>query len=133
MFKNTELLRRELRSAYTYIVVPKAMLNAPVEVEKMELTDGGHGTLNQLSAELGSAFTPVPAIDERFMKFRWLLATNINAEQNMIDFLLEQDLVNMCADGMDIDYESLNGNEFGVFDALSVKSVKKLVETEEIE
>jgi predicted hydrocarbon binding protein len=134
MFINKDRLLSELRNAYTYIIVPKGMLDVAVEDERFKLDDGSYGTLNQLGKELGKAFTPVPAIDERFMKFRWLLVANKDAENALKEFMKASDIVDMfdgVSDVSEIKFYELNGNEFGIFDAFSIKQVPKLKQGDE--
>ena len=135
-FKNIDAITRDLGYAYSYIVVPKTVLNTPVTVDKFELVDengdsAGYGTINELSAALGSTFTPVPRIDDRFSLFRWLIKTDMKSESEMNEFMLSNGLVSMQVVGglaSDIDYDALTGNEYGVFDAMNIQDVKQVDE-----
>ena len=133
-FKYLSEITTELKVAYTYIVVPTVMMDTPVETDKMALVDEnnndvGYGTLNELSDTLGSLFSPVNIIDERFTLFRWLIAMDEVSESRMVEFLLGNDLVRMRQPDQavaEIDYSSLNGNEFMICDAFAIKDVPKI-------
>lgn len=126
-------LKEELKDAYDYFIVPKAVLDTPIELEKMLREDGAYYTLNELSNELGSFFTLTDAIDDRFVKFRWAVPAN-GEEALIIGYLKDKGLVDMRDNGIDdslnytveeIDFTALNGNEFGFFKRFEMKSVPK--------
>jgi len=128
----------ELKEAYDYIIVPKATLDTPIELEKMLKEDGTHYSINELSDELGEFFTPTPIIDDRFVAFRWAIPAN-GEEALIITYLLSQGLVDMRDNGIadtlnykadEIDYTVLNGNECGVFRKFEMRDVPKVVEPE---
>jgi len=124
-------LKEELKDAYDYFIVPKAVLDAPVELSKMQKEDGSYYTINELSDLLGKDFTPTTTIDNRFMKFRWAIPRN-GEEALIVTYLLSKGLVNMRDNGIDdaldytvdeIDFTALQGNEFSVFGMHEIKKV----------
>jgi len=140
-FKHLKQIKEELEFSYSYIVVPKAMLDAPVPHSKMTLInengeDDGYGSINELSQSIGTKFKPVPRIDERFSLFRWLIRTDLEAESMVTALFENSGLVNMKVSGQeskDIDYPNLQGNEFGIFDAFSIRDVPQFQEVKEVQ
>ena len=125
------MIQEELKDAYDYIIVPKALLDTPVELEKMLKEDGTYYSINELSAELGSLFQPVDMIDDRFTAFRWPIPAN-GEEALIITYLKSKGLVDMRDNGIadqlnytaeEIDYTALTGNECGVFRTFEMRHV----------
>jgi len=134
-------LRKELPDAYTYIVVPKAVLDVPIEMKKMLKEDNTYYTLNELEKELGDLFVLTNSIDDRFVKFRWSIPMN-GEEALIIGYLKSKGLVDMRDNGIndalnytvdEIDFNALNGNEFGVFNAHEIKHLPWVEVKEEME
>ena len=126
-----EQIKNELADAYDYFIVPKAVLDVPIGLEKMQREDGSYYTLNELSKELGSLFTFVDVIDTRFVKFRWAVPAN-GEEALIISYLKSKGLVDMRDNGIDdslnftvneIDFVNLKGNEFGFFKRFEMKFI----------
>jgi len=133
-------LREELKDAYDYFIVPKAVLDAPIELDKMLKEDGTYYTLNELSNALGRFFTLEDVVDDRFVKFRWPVPAN-GEEALIIGYLKSKGLVDMRDNGVDdslnytvdeIDFSKLNGNEFGFFKRFEMKSIPKPKMEEEL-
>jgi len=133
-------LRQELKDAYDYIVVPTGTLDVPVELSKMNKGDGSYYSINELSKVLGKDFTPTAVIDDRFSKFRWAIPRN-GEEALIVTYLLSKGLVNMRDNGIEdeldytvneIDFPSLQGNEFGVFSMYEIKQLSVPQETDEV-
>jgi hypothetical protein len=126
-----DTIKKGLQDAYTYLVVPKAVLSVPIQMQKMQKDDGTYYSIEELSDELGNLFVPVDVIDDRFVKFRWSIPMN-GEERLIIDYMKVQGLVNMRDNGIDdeldytvdeIDFSSLNGNEFGIFSMEEIKQI----------
>ena len=138
-----QTIANELRDAYSYIVAPKAMLNTPVEMPDMQKEDEEGALINEyfsiqeVADALGNQFKLVEKIDDRFVTFRWHLDHD-DTELDLIDVLKGAGLVDIRATeagrklkAKDIDYASLNGNEFGVFTVRTIRDVPN-VEVEEV-
>jgi hypothetical protein len=126
-----EIIENGLKDAYTYLVVPKVVLDTPIELAKMAKEDGTYYTLNELSQALGKMFVLTNVIDDRFVKFRWSIPLN-GEEALIVEYLKSQGLVDMRDNGVDgelnytvdeIDFSKLNGNEFGLFAMQEIKLV----------
>jgi hypothetical protein len=126
-----DTIKKGLQDAYTYLVVPKAVLSVPIQMQKMQKDDGTYYSIEELSDELGNLFVPTDVIDDRFVKFRWSIPMN-GEEQLIIDYMKVQGLVNMRDNEIDdeldytvdeIDFLSLNGNEFGIFSMEEIKQI----------
>jgi len=124
-------LVEELKDAYTYVVVPKIVLNIPIELKKLLKEDGSYYTLNELEKDLGSLFVLTDVIDDRFVKFRWSIPLN-GEESLIIGYLKSKGLVDMRDNGIadslnytveEIDFNNLNGNEFGMFNMYEIKQL----------
>jgi len=133
-------LRQELKDAYDYIVVPTSTLDVPVELPKMKKDEESYYSINELSKVLGKDFTPTAVIDDRFSKFRWAIPRN-GEEALIVTYLLSKGLVNMRDNGIEdeldytvdeIDFPSLQGNEFGVFSMYEIKQLPVPQETDEV-
>jgi len=135
-----DILIEELRDAYDYIVVPTAMLDTPVELAKLQKDDESYYSINELTQVLGDQFVVTAAIDDRFSKFRWMIPRN-GEEALIVQYLKSKGLVDMRDNGIDdglnyrvdeIDFSSLNGNEFGIFSMYEIKQVPKPQPLEEM-
>ena len=135
-----DILIEELRDAYDYIVVPTAMLDTPVELAKLQKDDESYYSINELTQVLGDQFVVTAAIDDRFSKFRWMIPRN-GEEALIVQYLKSKGLVDMRNNGIDdglnyrvdeIDFSSLNGNEFGIFSMYEIKQVPKPQPLEEM-
>ena len=133
-------LKDMLKNSYTFIVVPKAVLDTPIEMKKMLKEDGSYYTLHELEKELDSLFELTDAVDERFVKFRWSIPLN-GEEALIIGYLKSKGLVDMRDNGVsdslnytvdEIDFTNLNGNEFGIFNAYEIKQLPEIHEEETI-
>lgn len=123
-----------LSNSYDYIVAPKAMMDTPIELSKLAKFNEnndiiGYFSINELVQTLGSLFVPIDIIDERFIGFRWSFDRN-REEQVTIDYLKTVGLVNMREQVGEldkkvdeIDFTTLNGNEFGIFSLLEFKQI----------
>ena len=144
-------LAERLQRGYTYIIYPcKVPVDAkgntidmgdiPVELEKMAKYDEdgnivGYYSINELSAELGKAFTPVQILDDRFKLIHWAFDEGEDTDGTTdrgatIELLESKGLVNMRAgikEVKDIDFTSLQGNEFGIFGSYEVIEVPKSI------
>lgn len=123
-----------LSNSYDYVVIPKSVLEVPVELSKLAKLDEngvvtGHYSIGELSRTLGSLFVPIDIIDERFTAFRWSFDRN-REEALVIDYLKALGLVNMREKVGELDktvgeldYNTLNGNEFGIFSIIEFKQI----------
>ena len=144
-------LAERLQRGYTYIIYPCKvptgvegetldMGDIPVELEKMAKVDEdgniiGYYSINELSRELGKAFVPVQILDDRFKLIHWAFdegedADGMTDKKATIELLESKGLVNMRAgikEVKDIDFTSLQGNEFGIFGSYEVTEVPKII------
>ncbi len=125
------MLIDDLKDAYDYIVIPKAVLNVPIELPKLLKDDGSYYSIQELSDVLGAQFVLTDAIDDRFVKFRWSIPRN-GEESLIVTYLKTNGLVDMRDNGIadalnytvdEIDFTSLVGNEFGIFSMAEIRKV----------
>ncbi len=130
------MLKNDLKDAYDYIVVPKAVIDLPIESAKLLREDGTYYSLRELSDEMKDQFTLTPIIDDRFVMFRWVIFRN-GEEAVISQYLKANGLMDMRDNGIadslnytveEIDFNSLAGNEFGIFSLLEAKSLPKIKE-----
>lgn len=131
-----EQIATELKDAYSYIVAPKAMLDTPVEMSKLLKDDGlNYYTINDICLALGKQFELTEVIDDRFVAFRWSLNMN-GVEGELVTYLKTKSLVDMRDDGIidtlnyeveEINFDTLNGNEFGIFGMNEFRKVPKVL------
>lgn len=117
---------------HDFIVVPKAVENVPIAMKKMQKEDGSYHSITTLCEALreqGYYLEPTRVIDDRFVSVHYSFAKN-GEEQAFKAMLSEIGLVDMRAsDGEwdksvdEIDFDVLNGNEFGVFSELEMQGI----------
>jgi hypothetical protein len=136
---NLEKIRDRLKRGYDYIIYPSAMGDIPITLKKMEKCDQngkviGHYTINELSKLLGDDFNPEPYIMNGLMMIHWSFDETVDPvtlkyeRDSTRDLLLSKGLVDMRAGASvvkDIDFQSLNGNEFGIFGSYEILDVPK--------
>lgn len=117
---------------HDFIVVPKAVENVPIAMKKMMKEDGSYHsivTLCEALREQGYWLEPTMVIDERFIAVHYSFAKN-GEESAFKAMLTEMGLVDMRASSGEwdknvdeIDFGSLNGNEYGVFSELEMQGI----------
>lgn len=115
-------------NGFDFVVIPKAVMDVPIELSKMKREDDSYHTINTLSEVLGTLFVPTAIIDERFVVIHYGFDRN-GEEQLFHTFLQSKGLVNMRGElqGVEeIDFGVLNGNEYGIFSALEVQHVPQV-------
>lgn len=135
-----QIIQEILRDGYDYFVVPKTVLDVPIQMSEMAKEDeNGNPTdayysLNELHKALGSQFTFVPVIDDRFVAFRWAVDWD-DTQSVIIDYLTSNGLTDMRDNGTggrlkvtDIDFSSLKDTDVGMFNLLAFKKVPKVME-----
>ena len=139
MAYTAEDYRQQLKRGYEYCIVPTNTLDTPIQDKDFIKTDAPltYWTLNELSAALGSDFTPVQYLDEYFRLFHWTFSKGYlngeeSAEQRLITAFKGMGLTNMRDDKeliSEIDFENLEGTELGVFGSFEILEVPKSVTT----
>jgi len=137
-----QTIQEVLRDAYDYFIVPKAMLDTPVQLSEMIKQDkngndiaGEYYTLNEVQNALGNQFTFLPIINPDFVGFRWMIDWD-RTESTIIQYLEDNGLVDMRASStefkkkaQEIDFVNLVGNEYGIFSKLAFKKISKPAQT----
>lgn len=135
-----QIIQEILRDGYDYFVVPKTVLDVPIQMSEMAKEDengnptGAYYSLNELHKALGNQFTFVPVIDDRFVAFRWAVDWD-DTQSVIIDYLTSNGLTDMRDNGTggrlkvtDIDFSSLKDTDVGMFNLLAFKKVPKVME-----
>lgn len=120
-----------LEEGYDCLILPKAVriANVPINMRRLETEEGINAGIQDLCDIFGNQFQPVDIIDERFELVRWSFDSDEKEKADFIKILLEQSLARMRQVGQkvqDIDFESLNGNEFLICSRRELKYVKKI-------
>lgn len=120
-------IRKYFENGYDYIVLPKGVLDAPIAMSKMMKEDGSYLSVNGLVEQLeseGYLLNIVNVIDERFVLVHYGFTYEEDADERAMlkEFLTGMGMINMrLGKKLDaIEWEALNGNEFGVFTAVEV-------------
>ncbi len=125
--------RERLQRGYEYVIIPTEVLDINIPLDDMLKSESPdtYWTLNELSAALGNAFTPVQIIDSRFVVFHWgfdkgLLTGEEKKEKkfyNLIDSAGYVDMRDNLVTVEEIDFDNLTGNEFGIFSSWEISKV----------
>ena len=75
MLKYKNEILDTLKDGYDYIIVPKHVMDLPIEFRTMELVDEdgnttGYASINELSKQLGDLFSPVELAND-YCGYRW--------------------------------------------------------------
>ena len=129
--------RARLQRGYEYVIVPTEVLDIPLPIYEMlkSETPNKYYTINELALALGSSFVPVPYIKEGFHLVHWVfdkgfLTGEDNKERKFLKMIAGAGYVDM-RDNLEtveeIDFESLTGNEFGIFSSYEITKVPKML------
>lgn len=134
-------MRKEIEwtSAYSYVIVPKAIEEQEVQLSKFAIYDDednskvvGYDSIKSLS-EVTKEFTPFAIIDERFIACRFPLTAN--EAKAMPKFLTSLGLVDISDDGTefgiateDIDFTDVPDNGFLIAMVNEMKDVPRVNE-----
>ena len=131
-------MNEKLHLGYTYLIYDESIGDEPIEATDMEILDGeGVGTgvyksINDLSAEMGKAFVPVPYLKTGFKIIH--LSLGLGTETGDTDYsewvlamegLLTTDMRLGIRSPADIDYVNVPLLSWGFFSAWEVESVPK--------
>ena len=118
---------------HDWLVVPKVVQDIPIAMSKMRKEDGTYlsinGIVEQLASE-GYVLGITEVIDERFIIMHYGFTYEEDADERVMmkEFLIGMGLVNMRAGKKldEIEWDKLNGNEFGIFTEVEVVSVPSI-------
>lgn len=125
--KYPQLVTEILEEGYDRIIVPIAVEDTQIQMERLKLVDEEdndllnedgsqmYASINVLHQIKGKQFYGVPIIDERFISVRWSFDEDDKEKPDFKQFLIDMTLVDMRTKGQkieDIDFTNLNGNEF---------------------
>jgi len=133
----------EWTSAYSYVIVPKAVETQEVQLSKFKIYDEednslvvGYDSIKSLS-EATKDFTPFPIIDDRFIACRFPLTAN--EAKALPLYLTSIGLVDISDDGTafgiateNIDFTNVPDNGFLIVMVTEMKDVPKAIEDETI-
>jgi len=117
ILKNLHLIVDILKDSYNYIIIPKALMNVPVEFSTMELievdeygneTSAGYGCMNDLVMELGS-FLQVTELPNGYIAYRWCYDIGFNEQDKFKSYLESKGLVNIHPESDVFNFDEPNG------------------------
>jgi hypothetical protein len=117
MLKHKTKIEEILKDSYNYIIVPKALMDVPVEVSTMELIEvdeegneisAGYGCMNDLINELGTLFKP-EEISKDYIAYRWCYNIGVNEQDVFKSYLESKGLVNMQSGYGEFNFDIPNG------------------------
>jgi hypothetical protein len=113
MIKYTQKIREILVEAYDYIIVPKTVMDSPIELSTMTKVDEdgndiGYASINELCQAMGSLLAPIE-VSELHVAYRWSYDIGLNEHTNFMTYLTSKGLVNMRDEDGNFDLTIPNG------------------------
>jgi hypothetical protein len=131
ILKNLHLIADILKDSYNYIIIPKALMNVPVEFSTMELvevdedgneTNIGYGCMNDLVNAIGDLFKP-EELYNGYIAYRWCYNIGVNEQDVFKNYLESKGLVNMQSKYGEFNFDIPNG--YAMCDIRTYRSIPR--------
>jgi hypothetical protein len=136
ILKNLHLIKSILKDSYNYIIIPKALMNVPVEFSTMELievdeygneTSAGYGCMNDLIEALGSLLE-VTELPNGYIAYRWCYDIGFNEQDKFKSYLEGKGLISIHPKEDVFNFDVDNG-----YAMCSLRAFRKLLNSIEVD